>query len=144
MRDTATIVVRRARVDVVAAGLMVLAAVTLALASIIHFGVAIPLGLVTLHDPFPGARIPEAILAVVVGIGASSVFFRRGGAWWLALVAVLFAFAGVVVGLRFVLFTVPVTQPGDLLYHAALLVLLLVTLGLLLLPQTRRALRRRD
>ncbi len=60
----------------VIAGLMLVEAVTLAIASIVHFGVVIPLGVVTLDDPFAGARIPEAIIAVVVGVAAISLLIR--------------------------------------------------------------------
>jgi hypothetical protein len=140
MKDTAIVQVRRSGVETAAAGLMLVAALTLALASIIHFGIVIPLGIATVNDPFPGARIPEAIIAVVVAIGASGVLLKWRGSWWLALTALLFAIAGVIVGLRFVLLTGFVTRPGDLVYHAALMVLLLVALGLLLLPRRRQRL----
>ena len=53
-------------------GLLVVTSVAFALASLIHFGVTIPLGLVTLADPFPGAAIPEAVIAVALGLGAIS------------------------------------------------------------------------
>ena len=60
---------QRGSISRVIAGLMLVEAVTLAIASIVHFGVVIPLGVVTLDDPFAGAKIPEAIIAVVVGVG---------------------------------------------------------------------------
>jgi hypothetical protein len=124
------------------AGLMLVEAVTLAVASIVHFGLVIPLGVATLNDPFAGARIPEAIIAVVLAAGAVSLLTPWAGAWWSALATTVLAIVGVLVGLRFVLFGT-VARPGDLVYHGSLLVLLLVTLVLLLRPETRRPLRRR-
>ena len=124
------------------AGLMLLAAVTLAAASIIHFGLVIRLGFVTINDPFAGARLPEAIIAVVVAAGAFSLLAGWRGAWWFALVSILFGIVGVIVGLRAVLFSGPVTRPGDLVYHGGLMVLLLLALGLLSARDTRRALRK--
>jgi len=124
----------------VIAGLMLVEAVTLAIASIVHFGVVIPLGVVTLDDPFAGARIPEAIIAVVVGVAAISLLTRWAGAWWLALGATIFAIAGVLVGVSIVLFGAG-SRPGDLVYHFSLLVALLVTVGLLLTPVARNPTR---
>jgi len=119
------------------AGLMLAEALTLAVASIVHFGVVISLGIVTLNDPFAGARIPEAIIAVVLAVGAISLLTPWAGARWLALAATVFAIVGVLVGLRFVL-VATVARPGDLVYHGSLLVLLLATLVLLLRRQAVR------
>src|SRR2546423_7921035 len=94
----------------VIAGLMLVEAVTLAIASIVHFGVVIQLGIVTLDDPFAGARIPEAIIAAVVAVAAISLLTRWAGAWWLALAATVVAIAGVLVGIRFVL--IGLDSPG--------------------------------
>ncbi len=140
MAVTADARTRPPQIAIVIAGLMLVEAVTLAVASIIHFGFAIPLGIVTLNDPFEGARIPEAIIAAVVLAGAISLLTRQRGTWWLALSTTLFAIVGVLVGLRFVLVGT-VSRPGDLVYHGSLLVLLLVTVSLLLLPRSRGALK---
>src|SRR5436309_4308022 len=132
---------QRSRVSTIIAGLMLVEAATLAIASIVHFGVVIPLGVVTLDDPFAGAKIPEAIIAVVVGVAAISLLTRWAGAWWLALGATIFAIAGVLVGVSIVLFGAG-SRPGDLVYHFSLLVALLVTVGLLFTPAARQAIRR--
>ena len=132
---------QRGSISKAIAGLMLVEAVTLAIASIVHFGVVIPLGVVTLDDPFAGARIPEAIIAVVVGVAALSLLTRWAGAWWLALAATLFAIAGVLVGISIVLFGT-VSRTGDLIYHFSLLVALLVTVVLLFTPAARQAIRR--
>ena len=132
---------QRSPVSTIIAGLMLVEAVTLGIASIVHFGVVIPLGVVTLDDPFAGARIPEAIIAIVVGVAAISLLTGWAGAWWPALAATLFAIAGVIVGVSVVLFGT-VSRPGDLVYHFSLLVALLVTVALLLTPAARHAIRR--
>ena len=132
---------QRGSISKAIAGLMLAEAVTLAIASIVHFGVVIPLGVVTLDDPFAGARIPEAIIAVVVAVAALSLLTRWAGAWWLALAATIFAIAGVLVGVSIVLFGT-VSRTGDLIYHFSLLVALLVTVVLLFTPAARHAIRR--
>jgi len=132
---------QRSPVSTIIAGLMLVEAVTLGIASIVHFGVVIPLGVVTLDDPFAGARIPEAIIAIVVGVAAICLLTGWAGAWWLALAATLFAIAGVIVGVSVVLFGT-VSRPGDLVYHFSLLVALLVTVALLFTPAARHAIRR--
>ena len=111
---------------------MLLEAATLAIASIVHSGVVIRLGFMTLNDPFPGARIPEAVIAVVVAAAALSLLTRWAGARWFALAASIFAIIGVLVGVRFTLMGAG-SRPGDLVYHGFLLAALLVTLALLLL-----------
>jgi len=132
---------QRGSISKAIAGLMLVEAVTLAIASIVHFGVVISLGVVTLDDPFAGARIPEAIIAVVVGVAAISLLTGWAAAWGLALAATLFAIAGVLVGIRFVLIGM-VSPAGDLIYHFSLLVALLVTVGLLFTPAARNPIRR--
>ena len=118
-------------------GLLGLAAAAFVVASLVHFGVVIPLGLLTLDDPFPGAAIPEAILALVLAIGALSVLARRPARWRVALAAALFAFLVTLYGLTV---TVGSARTADITYHISILVVLVVIIGLLLLPQGRRAL----
>ena len=132
---------QRSPVSTIIAGLMLVEAATLAIASIVHFGVVIPLGVIRLDDPFAGARIPEAIIAIAVGVAAISLLTGWAGAWWLALAATLFAIAGVIVAVSVVLFGT-VSRPGDLVYHFSLLVALLVTVALLFTPAARHAVRR--
>lgn len=117
--------------------LMLGAALTLLMASIIHFGATIPLGAVTIDDPFRNAAIPEAIIAAVMTVGLLAFLARRPFSRWLALAATLFALAGVVLGLAIVLFGAA-RRPGDVVYHVSLLILLLITAGLLLSSAARR------
>jgi hypothetical protein len=113
-----------------------MAAVTLAVASTLHFGVAIPLGTVTISDPFAAAAIPEAVIAVVVAAGAATTFARLPGARWLAPAATLFAIAGTLFGLTV---TLRRGQVGDIVYHLTLLAMLIASAALLLVtPRPRR------
>ena len=105
------------------------AALTLAVASVIHFGAAIPLGPTVVSDPFRGAAIPEAIIAAVLAVGGLSVLTRRPASRWAGLGPTLLALLGTAYGLTV---TVPRGQVGDIVYHLALLALLLATAGLLL------------
>src|SRR3989442_11130074 len=74
--------------------LMLAEAVTFAIASILHFGVA---------ESFIGAAIPEAIIAVVLAAGAIRVMRRPAGSWPIAMATSLFALAGGIIGLSVIL-----------------------------------------
>jgi hypothetical protein len=112
-----------------AGALLGVAALTLAVASLLHFGVAVPIGATTITDPFAGAAIPEAVLAVAVAAGAVTVLARLAVARWLAPAATLLALAGTLYGLSV---TVRRGEPGDIVYHLALLTLLVASAVLLL------------
>jgi hypothetical protein len=106
-------------------------------AALIHFGMVIALGPITIADPFPGAAIPEAIIAIVLGIGALSVLARRPARWGVALATTLFALLVTIYGLTV---TVGSARTGDIMYHVSVLVLLGVIATLLLLPAGRHGL----
>ena len=114
--------------------LLTVGAVTLALASLIHFGVP-----VLIEDPFSSAAIPEAVLAVVLAVGAASVWSRVGPAWVVAVVTTLFGLAGVSFGFSL---TVSGPRTGDIAYHVGLLAVLVTAALLLVTPAARRTLRR--
>ena len=130
---------RRAPIATAIWGLMAVATVGFAAASIIHFGAVIALGPITVDDPFPGAAIPEAVIAVVLGIGALSVLARRPSRWGVALAATLFALLLTIYGLTV---TVSSARTGDIAYHVAVLVLSVGIVSLLLLPAGRQGLSR--
>lgn len=100
--------------------LLGIGAVGFAIASIIHFG--LPLGPLT--DPFPGARIPEAVLAVLLAAATVYVLVRGRGSRWFALAVVLISLLGVGFGLTI---TVPAALWGDVVYHLVAAVVLVVT-----------------
>jgi len=108
---------------------MSVAAVTLALASVIHFGVALPLGVATLSDHFPNAAIPEAVIAVILLAGVGISMVRPAAAKPVALATTAVATLGVLFGLSV---TVRGPQHGDVAYHVSVLAVLLLTLGMLL------------
>jgi hypothetical protein len=113
--------------------LMAVASLTFILASVVHFGTTIPLGVVTLDDPFRDAAIPEAIIAVVMAVGMVALL---AGVWWLALVATLFSTLGTILGLSIVLSSAS-GRSGDIAYHVSVLAVLVVTIGLLVTPRAR-------
>src|SRR5436190_16367460 len=78
--------------------LMVVATVAFLLASIIHFGAVIALGPITIDDPFPGAAIPEFVIAIALGIGSLSVLAGWRARWRIALGTTLFALLATVYG----------------------------------------------
>jgi hypothetical protein len=126
-------------ISIVITGLMAVATLTLALASVIHFGNTVSLGVVTFHDPFRGAALPEAIIAVVLAVGLVSVLLRLPAAWWIALATTVFALAGVILGLSIVLLS-SARRSGDIVYHVSLLTVLVITVGVLLTPGARQGL----
>jgi hypothetical protein len=114
--------------------LLAVAAVTLAIASLLHFGVSIPLGGTTVSDPFAGAAVPEAVIAGVVAAGAAATLARLPIASWLTPAATLFALAGTLYGLTV---TLRRGEAGDLAYHLALLTMLVASAALLLFGALR-------
>lgn len=131
---------RRARwrpISIAICGLMLVATGAFAIASIIHAGAVIALGPIMIEDPFPGAAIPEAVIAIVLGIGSLSILARWPARWGVALAAAVFAFLLTVYGLTV---TANSARTGDIAYHIAVLVLSGVIVGLLLLPEGRHSL----
>jgi hypothetical protein len=116
--------------------LLTMAAVTLGVASVLHFGVAIRLGVATISDPFAGAAIPEAVIAIVVAAGAAALLLRPAAARWLAPAATVFALAGTLYGLTV---TLRRGGAGDIAYHLTLLAMLVASAALLLTRARRDA-----
>jgi hypothetical protein len=117
----------RRRPPVAAGVLMALAAAAFAIASIVHFGVDIPVGFTTISDSFPGAALPEAVIAAVVAVGAAAVLTRRRRSRGFALGTVSFAVLGTGYGLTV---TLNSTRTGDIAYHLSILTTLLIILAL--------------
>jgi hypothetical protein len=117
--------------------LMALATGTFIVVSVIHFGVVIALGPVTIDDPFPGAAIPEAVIAAVLGIGSLAMITQWLSRWRVALGTSLFALLFTIYGLTV---TLGSSRVGDVAYHITILVVLAVIVGLLLAPAGRGAL----
>ncbi len=110
--------------------LMVLAALTLFMASAVHSG------LLGALDPFEAAALPEAIIGAVLVAGALGALFWWPRSWPFAFGATLFAVLGTLVGLRF---TLPRGELGDIGYHVSLLGTLLVLTVVLIRWRRRNA-----
>ena len=129
--------VRGRPIAIVVGTLMGAETVAFVVAATIHFGIRIALGPLRIDDPFPGAAIPEAIIAGVLGIGVLSVLARWPARWGVALATTLFALLVTIYGLTV---TVGSARTGDILYHIGVLGLAGVIVGLLLLPAGRHGL----
>jgi hypothetical protein len=117
--------------------LMAIDAASFVAASIIHFGTVIAFGPLTFKDPFPGAAIPEASIAVALSLGILSALVRWPGRWWGALAASLYALLLTIYGLSV---TVRSPRSNDIIYHVAVLAFSAVIVALLLMPRSRRSL----
>jgi hypothetical protein len=115
-------------------------AATFATASTLHRGMHVPLLGIT-GERFPGAVIPEAIIAVVLFVGAAVVLAAPQRSWRTAIGTHLFAFAGTIVGVSEVLAGTQ-ARPYDLVYHVAILALLGGMLVVLFRSRGRAALGR--
>lgn len=124
-------------ISIALCGLMLVATVAFAIASLIHSGTEIALGPIMIEDPFSGAAIPEAVIAIVLGIGSLSILARWPARWGVALAAAVFAFFLTVYGLTV---TAGSGRTGDITFHIAVLVPLGVIVGLLLMPAGRHSL----
>jgi hypothetical protein len=121
----------------VCAWLMVIAAVTFWLASAIHFGATVTIGSTTVRDPFPGAAFPEAIVGLVVALGAVALLARWRRSWSLAVGTTAFAIIVTLYGLSV---TLGSGRSADVAYHLLVLAVLFVVLGTLI--AVRRGRRR--
>ncbi len=122
---------RGRRIPVAVGPLLAATAVTFAVVSAIHFGLVIEIGALRVDDPFPGAAIPEAVIAVVLVTGALAVLASWPRAWPMALGSSLFALLLTLFGLTV---TIGSSRTGDVAYHLVVLAALLVIVALLLLP----------
>lgn len=126
---------RRQPILIALRALLVLASVAFAVASLVHFGVVINLGPLQIDDPFAGAAIPEAVIAVVLGVGAVAAIAWWPEGWPLTLATTLFSLVLTIYGLTV---TVRSSRTGDIAYHVAILILLVVIAGLLFMSKRRR------
>jgi hypothetical protein len=115
---------RRILIGVLAA----LAAVSFGVASAIHAGLAVPVGLTTIRDRFDGAFVPEAVIGAVMAVGAVAVLTGRRRGRVIGLAATCFALLGTAYGLSV---TARRGPAGDIAYHVTVLLLLLAIVTLL-------------
>jgi hypothetical protein len=120
---------------------MIVAAITLGVASYLHRDGRIPLGFTVLRgEHFAGASVPEAVIGFVLALGAAVVLTAPARARPVALGATTFAILGVAYGLSD---TVGSGHTTDIAYHCALMALLLATEIILLRRGTRPVSTRR-
>jgi hypothetical protein len=123
---------------------MVSEALTFLIASALHRGVQIPLGIATLAEPMIGpASIVETTCGVVLGIAAVTVLGGSRWGWLSSVAAHLISAGGVVLGI--VALNAgrgPRTTSNDA-YHLTILTALVIGLVLLATPPVRAALGRR-
>lgn len=108
--------------------LLIVATLSFALASIIHFDVPVPLGVTTVRDPFAGAAVPEAVIAAILATGTVALLTGSSAGRPIALVTTSVALAGTALGLSITLRT---GRTGDIAYHIAVFALLTVIIALL-------------
>ncbi|MBV9279733.1 MAG: hypothetical protein JOZ41_06605 [Chloroflexi bacterium] len=119
----------------IAALLLAVSAVTFWVASAIHFGVSVTLGVATVSDPFAGAAIPEAVVGATVALGSLALWSGRSAGRGIALATTGFAILVTLYGLSV---TLSGGRTADVAYHVSVLAVLLVSLGMLL-GERRRA-----
>ena len=97
---------------------MLVAAASLVVAAALHSGIVIP-------GPFDDAAMYESIIAVILVIGVALTFIGPAWARWAGLVATLVSLAGSCVGLYLALRGIGPNTVPDIVYHVALVALLL-------------------
>jgi hypothetical protein len=112
--------------------LTVLEAASFFLFGVQHVGVSVPLGFVTLSEPFIlPATIVESIAGCALGLAAVALFRGASWAWTVAVFAHVVALAGVLLGMAALnAGRGPRTVTNDV-YHRIMLVALLTNLVLL-------------
>ncbi len=124
--------------------LIVVNAVAFLAASIVHFGIAIPLGITTLADvPLLPAAIVEGAIGVAFVLAAFAAFGRRDWAWSGTLGAHLFGVLGVLVGLSITARDPDALSSPNFWFHVIILPVLVAGLLLLLTRSGKAGLGRR-
>lgn len=109
--------------------LLAVAALSFGAASAIHFGLAIPLGIVTVSDPFSGAAMPEAVLGVACAAGAACLLVAIPPRLLVAVGVTAFSIAVTLYGLSV---TLGSRRTADMVYHLGVLAVLALSLLLAL------------
>lgn len=124
--------------------LVVVNAVAFLAASVIHFGVSIPLGFATVADAtLPQAAVAEGVIGVAFVVAAAAVFSRSTRAWGATLVAYLLAAVGVVIGLSVSAGDPDLTSSANFWFHLGILPVVVAGLALVLTRSGRAVLGRR-
>jgi hypothetical protein len=111
---------------------MAFEAVTLVIASILHFGVI-------KGATDRNAAIPELIIALVLLAGAAAVFMIPARAWGIAIGTTCFALVGVVYGLSLMASGHGPDKAANVTYHTFILAVLVIGLILMLVQGATHA-----
>jgi hypothetical protein len=118
-------------------------AATLLLGAVLHRGVQVPLGFVTLAEPtILPATIVESACGLGLAVAAYGLFTRASWAWVAAVAAHGLAIAGVLLGVVALAAGRGPSTELNTVYHRVLLLALMTGLALLFAPATRAALGR--
>jgi hypothetical protein len=123
--------------------LSVVYAATFCFGALLHLGVEVPLGFMTLQEPrILPATIVEGLCAVGLVIAAFVVLTRKNMAWTVALAAHGFALGGVLLGMAALAVGAGPSTELNTIYHLVMVVALAAVIALLLSQAGRAALRR--
>lgn len=112
---------------------MLLEAATFCVAAALHLNARIPLGFVTVRGERVGqAAIAELVIAGALVFGALVVLGRPADARPLACFVTGFAIFGVIVGLTGIALGFGPRTIPDLVYHIAIMIVLLISFGVLM------------
>lgn len=132
---------RRAPIATAIGALMAFDAVTFLIAASLHLNARIPLGFAEITGKWvPRAAIPEAIIGLVLALGASIVLLAPVRAWAVAVASHAFALVGVGTGLFTIAVGVGPRTVPDIAYHLGVLAPLGAGLALLFTGKARAAL----
>lgn len=123
--------------------LVVFDAVTFLLAALLHLGVRLPLGFAVLTEPgIRDAAIVEGLAGLIFAVAAYAVFTHQQWARPAAIIAHVFAFLGVLVGINALAIGLGPRTGLNTVYHNLMLLLLVLGLVLLGTPSAKAALGR--
>ncbi len=121
--------------------LVVFDAVTFLLAALLHLGVRIPLAFTVLAEPgIRDAAIVEGLAGLIFAVAVYAAFTQQKWAWLAAIVAYVFAFLGVLVGMNALAAGLGPRTVLNTVYHNLMLFLLVAGLVLLATPSAGVAL----
>jgi hypothetical protein len=121
--------------------LLVVEALGFLVFAVLHLGLTLPLGFVTLEEPQRQyAVFVEGISAFFLMVGAFAAMTRRSWAWTAATVAHLLAAVGVLWGMVAIRAGRGPHTPLNDTFHSVMIIVLLAGLAFLLTPTGRRAL----
>ena len=115
-------------------------AITFLLATLLHLGVPLPLGI---SEPrIIPAAIVEGLCGLFLAVSAYAVLTHKTWAWWVAIAAHTFAVAGVLLGITALALGGGPSTEANTIYHSVILWVLIVVLALLTTPIAKAALGR--